>query len=122
LYQDVDRLMSLAYPGPTMENDRMSGWVGRDAFLDALRDQSLRVRILDKKPKNMGEAFDIAVRLEAYEEYRAPPSRLSAAQDPKPLRTKDHYSRVLKDDAEQRSSREDYSDRVDADDTIFTQF
>ena len=39
---------------------------GHDAFLDALGDQSLRVRILDKEPKNMGEALDIAVRLEAY--------------------------------------------------------
>ena len=70
----------------------------------------------------MGEALDIAVRLEAYEEYRAPPIRMSAAQDPKPLRHKEHYSRVVTDDEEQRSSRGDYSDRVDADETIFTQF
>ena len=38
LYQDVDRLMSLAYPGATGE---MAGWVGRDAFLDSLEDLSL---------------------------------------------------------------------------------
>ena len=116
LYQDIDRLMSLAYPGPISEDDRMSGWVGRDVFLDALGDQSLRVRILDKDPKNMDEALRIAIRLEAYEEYRAPPSRSSAVNDPKQFRTKEHYSRVVKDDNEQHSFQGNYSDRVDTED------
>ena len=39
LYQEIDRLFSLAYPGASGE---MAGWVGRDAFLDSLEDQSLR--------------------------------------------------------------------------------
>ena len=38
LYQDVCRLMSLAYPG---ESSALSGIVGRDAFLEALDDQAL---------------------------------------------------------------------------------
>ena len=70
----------------------------------------------------MGEALDIAVCLEAYEEYRALQSRLSAAHDPKPFWTKDHYSRVVKDESEQHSFQGNYSDRVDAEDNIFAQF
>ena len=41
LYQDVCRLISLAYPG---ESSSLSDSVGRDAFLEALDDQALRVR------------------------------------------------------------------------------
>ena len=48
LYHDVRRLMSLAYPG---DSSVLSDIVGRDAFLEALDDQALRVRILEKEPK-----------------------------------------------------------------------
>ena len=55
--------MSLAYPG---ESSALSDIVGRDAILEALDDQTLRVRILEKKPKNVDEAL-IASRLEAFD-------------------------------------------------------
>ena len=64
LYQDIRRLMTLAYPGPT---SGLSEIVGRDAFLEALSNQSLRVRILEKEPKTLDEALNAAVRLEAFE-------------------------------------------------------
>jgi len=54
--------MSLAYPGPSSE---IVNVVGREAFLDALGDPSLRVRVLDKGPTNMEEALRIALNLEA---------------------------------------------------------
>jgi len=44
-YNDICWLMSLAYPGP---NSELVDVVGRDAFLEALGDPSLHVRILDK--------------------------------------------------------------------------
>ena len=53
----------------------MAGWLGHDTFLGALGDQSLRIRILDKDPKTPDDALRIAVRLQAYEEYRTPASR-----------------------------------------------
>ena len=56
--------MSLAYPG---ESSALSGIVGRDAFLEALDDQALRVRILEKEPNNLDDALNIACRLEAIE-------------------------------------------------------
>ena len=64
LYQDVRRLIYLAYPG---ESSTLSDIVGRDAFLEALDDQTLRVRILEKEPKNVDEALNIASRLEAFD-------------------------------------------------------
>lgn len=62
LYQDISRLMTLAYPGPTSE---LSEIVARDAFLDALNDHSLRTRIMEKEPSNLDEALKMASRLEA---------------------------------------------------------
>jgi hypothetical protein len=48
LYQDVSRLMALAYPGPSTE---LSQIVGRDAFLEALDNQALRVRFWNASRK-----------------------------------------------------------------------
>ena len=65
LYQDICRLMTLAYPGPTSS---LSEIVGRDAFLEALDDQQLRVRILEREPRTLDEALNAAVRLEAFDQ------------------------------------------------------
>ena len=56
--------MSLAYPG---ESSVLSDIVGRDAFLEALDDQALRVRILEKEPKNLNDALNMVSRLEAFD-------------------------------------------------------
>ena len=69
LYIDISRLMSLAYPGPTTE---LSEIVGRDAFLDALTDQTMRVRILEHGPTTLDEALRWACRIEAYAESCGP--------------------------------------------------
>ena len=63
LYQDICRLVALAYPGPSSALLRI---VGRDAFLDALDDAALRVRILEWEPKDLDEALQLASRFEAY--------------------------------------------------------
>ena len=54
----------MAYPGPVSS---VTALVGRDAFLDALGNQRLRVRILEKEPTTLEEALRIASRLEAFE-------------------------------------------------------
>ena len=64
LYQDVSWLMSLAYLG---ESSVLLDIVGGDAFLEALQDQALRVRILEKEPKNLDDALNLASRLEAFD-------------------------------------------------------
>jgi hypothetical protein len=62
VYTDIRRLMSFAYPGPTNETSEI---VARDAFLDALGNRSLRVRILEHEPSNLDDALRTALRLEA---------------------------------------------------------
>ena len=64
LYQDVPRLMSLAYPG---ESSVLSDIVGRDDYLETLDDQALRVRILEKEPNNLDDALKMASRMEAFD-------------------------------------------------------
>jgi len=56
LYQDICRLMTLAYPGPSSD---LSEIVGRDAFLDALGNQALRIRILEREPRTLDEALNL---------------------------------------------------------------
>ena len=58
--------MSLAYPG---ESSVLSDIVGREAFLEALDDQALRVYILEKEPKNLHDALNLASRLEVFDIY-----------------------------------------------------
>ena len=64
LYQDICRLMSLAYPGPS---STLSDIVGRDAFLEALDDQPFRIRLLEKEPKTLDDVLNLACRLEAFD-------------------------------------------------------
>jgi hypothetical protein len=69
LYQDVCRLLALAYPGPTNSTTTL---VGRDAFLDALNNPAMRIRILEKEPTTLEEALTLACRLEAYDRAATP--------------------------------------------------
>lgn len=59
MYNEICRLVLLAYHGPT--NDLVNV-VGRDAFLEALGDPSLHVRILAEVPSSMTEALQIVLR------------------------------------------------------------
>lgn len=62
LYNEICRLMTLAFPGPSSEAMSI---MGREAFLDALNNPHFRVRVLEKGPKDMEEALSIACNLEA---------------------------------------------------------
>jgi len=68
--QDVCRLLSLASPDPPSGlsdvDSELSNVVGRDSFLEALNNRTLRVRLLEKEPRTLEEALSIACRLEAF--------------------------------------------------------
>jgi len=89
LYQDVLRLVSLAYPGPTGELGKI---VGRDSFLDALDNHAFRIRILEKDPTDMDTALQIAVKLEAYDSGRTEQSHAGVDRVQKP---KEQFNRVV---------------------------
>jgi hypothetical protein len=63
VYQDVCRLLVLGFPGHSGE---LCEIIGRDAFLEALADQALRIRVLDQQPATWDEALAIVCRMEAY--------------------------------------------------------
>ena len=55
--------MSLAYPE---DNDStMARHVARDAFLSAMDDADLELKVLEREPKNLDSALQIAQRVEA---------------------------------------------------------
>jgi len=62
VYQDVRRLMALAFPG---QSGSMWEVMARDAFVESLDDPSLRIRVLERDPTTLEEALKIASRLEA---------------------------------------------------------
>lgn len=63
IYVDIRRLMALGYPG---EKGEVYDTLGRDAFLTALRNDSLRLRVLDRSPANLDETLALVLRMEAY--------------------------------------------------------
>jgi hypothetical protein len=63
VYQDIRRLLALGFPGQSGE---LCEIIGRDAFLEALADPALRIRVLDQQPVSLDEALAIVCRMEAY--------------------------------------------------------
>ena len=63
LVSDIRRMMALAYPGPT---SAMRESVACYAFLEALDDPVLALKIREREPPSLEQAFQIALRLEAY--------------------------------------------------------
>ena len=64
LQQTVRRLMVLAYPG---EVSRFSESLAKDAFLAALDDRDLELKVREREPPDLDAAFKVALRLETYE-------------------------------------------------------
>jgi len=63
VYNDIRRLLALSFPGHSGEVCEV---IGRDAFLTALGDQALRVRVPDQQPATQDDALAIVCRMEAY--------------------------------------------------------
>ena len=63
LMKDIRRLFTLAYTGPS---NYLSDLTAKDAFVDALDDRELMIRVMEREPKNLEEAFKIAERMELY--------------------------------------------------------
>jgi len=91
LYQEIARLILLAYPD---RSDDVTDLVARDAFLDDLDDETLRVRIMDREPPNLDAALKHAIKLESYTGgcKTAEPNRSNVNRPPRP---KEHFSRVV---------------------------
>jgi len=62
VYQDVKRLLALAYPG---ESGSLLDRMAIKSFTDAFDDQFFRIKVLEKEPKTLDEALVISLRIEA---------------------------------------------------------
>ena len=63
LYNDVARLVSLAYPG---ETSSLAKLIARDAFLDSLDNTELKIKALEKGCNSIDEAYGVIARYETY--------------------------------------------------------
>lgn len=63
LLHDIRRLVTLAYPAPASETTEA---IARDAFLDAMLDSELSLKVREREPRSLDETFRTAVRLETY--------------------------------------------------------
>ena len=62
VYQDIRRLMALAFPG---QSGPLWEIMARDAFVESLGDPTLRLRVLERDPETLEQALKLASRLEA---------------------------------------------------------
>ena len=69
LYLDISKLVALAYLAATLE---LSSHVAKEAFIEALEDPQLQLKVMERKPKLVENALNIATRLEAYDASLAP--------------------------------------------------
>lgn len=63
LLHDIRRLVALAYPAPGNETTET---IACDAFLEAMHDKELSLKVREKEGKTLNEVFRTAVRMEAY--------------------------------------------------------
>src|ERR1043165_1249582 len=63
LVQDIRRLMALAFPGPTSNHSEM---IAIRSFLDALADKELALKLREREPETLDQAYKMASRLEGY--------------------------------------------------------
>ena len=70
-------MVSLVHPGAVED---LTNYVAKEAFISALDDGWLKMRVMDRQPANIEQALGIAGRLEANEstwQAPAPPQELS---------------------------------------------
>lgn len=84
LLHEIRRLVVLAYPVPTNETTQI---IAKDAFLEAIRDRELSLKVQEKEPKSLDEAYRTALRLEAYrrttdpDDNRRQPNRVRGTRE-----------------------------------------
>jgi len=84
VYNDIRRLLSLAYP---KEKGEMYESIGRDAFLAALDDPQLRIRALDRCPKTLDETLSMVIQMDVRSRVLNPSSSAEEGANTKQVRS-----------------------------------
>ena len=64
LLKDVRRLFTQAYPGPP---NFMTELMAKDAFIETLNDRELMIKVWEREPGTLDQAYKIAERMELYQ-------------------------------------------------------
>ena len=64
LYLDISRLVTLACPS---SESALVNHVAKEAFVMALDDARLQLKLMEREPKTVEDALSVATKLEAYE-------------------------------------------------------
>ena len=64
VYQDVCRLVILAHPS---DGPELTTHVAKEAFVAALGDPALQLKVMEKEPKTVEDALNYATKQEAFE-------------------------------------------------------
>ena len=64
LYQDICRLVALAYPASVSQ---LVTHVAREAFIAALGDPALQLKVMEREPQSIDEAYNHTSKVEAFE-------------------------------------------------------
>src|SRR5688572_2847956 len=119
LLHEIRRLVVLAYPVPSNETTQI---IAKDAFLEAMRDRELSLKVREREPKNLDEAYRTALRLEAYQrtndadDRRRQPNRVRGTQETDlSAQLQAQMDRVLNSQQdEQRKWQQEMEKRMDA--------
>ena len=95
LYQDICKLLMLAYPGPSSE---LKDQLAVEAFVDSLEDEDLERRVKDRFPKDLAEAFKIALSLEANNSSRGVRREVETRRAPVRNYRRDLDARAMQDE------------------------
>ena len=66
LMKDIRHLFLQAYPG---QSSTLSEIMARDAFVNALQDKDLIIKVMEREPTSLDQAFKIAERMELYKSF-----------------------------------------------------
>jgi len=71
LFADIQRLLVLAYPGKSIHRDALAV----RAYLGALEDRELALKVSEREPSHLQEAYKLSLRLQAYRQAEMDNSR-----------------------------------------------
>src|SRR5208282_6223288 len=89
-------LMALAYPLAT--DERLSEVIARDHFLSAINDRVMEMRIRDRDPETLDDAFRISLKMEAYDNQK---QEAASSENDRRRPTAAKYARMITGNSDQ---------------------
>jgi len=104
LYQEICRLVALAYPSSEVT---LVHHVAKEAFITALDSRNLQLKLMEREPKTVEDALNLAIKLEAYDRSLSATGQVDDVEEDRgrPRRKKAYMVAEEEDDEASRSLR-----------------